>query len=245
MPNKQKEFTKGQKRDRKKMTKRKKEDSTILNNYYKKDIKIEPRNEAQARYLMAIESKKLVFSTGPAGTGKTHIALAYAAKLLEQRKIDKIIVTRPLVEAGRDVGALPGELDEKLAPFFQPPKDILVELLGQGPVDYYIKNKNIEFQPLEFLRGSTFKNSMIILDEGQNVDVTGMRLFLSRIGGGCKVVVNGDVEQSDLNSRDIDGMTDAINKLQGIDELEIIEFEDEDIVRSKLAKQIIMAYRNN
>ena len=239
MGTKKNEFTKSQKRERQKVS-QKRNNKT----YNDPSIKLQPKNEPQSRYLMSLESKDLVFATGPAGTGKSYIALAYAAKMFMEMKIDKIIITRPLVEAGNSIGALPGEMEDKIAPYFQPPKDILYELLGESHVDYLIKSKAIEFQPLEFLRGSTFKNSMIILDEGQNVTVTGMRLFLSRIGGGCKVVVNGDVEQSDLDRRDIDGMTDAMNKLDGIDELAIVEFEDEDIVRSKLAKKIIMAYRN-
>lgn len=239
MSNKKKEITKSQKRERESMSQNKKKKE-----YNNRPITIEPKNEPQSRYLMSLESKDLIFATGPAGTGKSYIALAYAAKMFMEMKIDKIIVTRPLVEAGNSIGALPGEMEDKIAPYFQPPKDILCELLGESHVDYLIKSKAIEFQPLEFLRGSTFKNSMIILDEGQNVTITGMRLFLSRIGGGCKVVVNGDVEQSDLDSRDIDGMTDAMNKLSSINELAIVEFEDEDIVRSKLAKKIIMAYRN-
>lgn len=247
MAYKKKEITKAQKREREKMSRKKNgnNDSGNQKSFQQKEIVVNPRNEMQARYIMALESKDLVFSTGPAGTGKSYIALAYAAKLLEEGKIEKIIVTRPLVESGESIGALPGEMEEKMEPFFRPARDILNEVMESSSyVDYLIKSRKIELNPVEFLRGSTFKKSMIIVDESQNLTKQQMKLLLSRIGGGCKVVCNGDVEQSDLGHRSIDGMTDAINKLSNIEEVEIIEFCDEDIVRSKLAKKIIMAYRD-
>lgn len=213
-------------------------------NKHKKEIEIKPKNEAQAHYLMNLESKDITISTGPAGTGKSYVVLAYAAKLLEHKKIEKIVVTRPIIEAGGGIGYLPGDLSEKIDPYFQAPKDILVEILGESYVQYLMKVGKIEFRPLEFLRGSTFKKSFMILDEAQNTTTSQMLLFLSRIGGDSKIVLNGDTAQSDLNEQILDGLTDARQKLQNLPEVGIVDFEEDDIVRSKLAKKIIQSYRN-
>lgn len=249
MPSKKSEMTKGQKREREKHNKSVKgkemgkQKKNALDQKFQKNIDIKPKTQAQSEYLMNIESKDLIISEGPAGTGKSFIALAFAAKQLVEGEKEKIIITRPLVESGKEVGALPGELAEKLDPFFQPPKDILNELLGESYVDYLIKTESIVLQPLEFLRGSTFKRALIVLDEAQNTTKEQMKLFLSRIGGGSKIIVNGDTSQSDLDNKEIDGLTSAREKLWNLEEVGLIDFDEEDIVRSKLAKKIIQAYR--
>lgn len=245
------EFTKQEKRERERNNKKKKgsemgqKKKEVLDSKFKKEITIKPRTQAQSEYLEDLKEKEVIFATGPAGTGKSFVSLAYAAQMFEENEIEKIIVTRPLVESGKEVGALPGEMEDKIQPFFQAPREILEELLGESYVDYLIKNGDIEFKPLEFLRGSTFKKSFIVLDEGQNTTPGQMLLFLSRIGGGCKVCVNGDTAQSDIDQKNIDGLTDALNKLEHLDDVGIIDFEEEDIVRSRMAKQIIKAYRNS
>ena len=203
---------------------------------------VEPLNFIQGEYLEAIKYNDIVFGVGSAGTGKTYVAAGYAAGELFHRRINKIILTRPNVETGRGLGFLPGTLEEKYAPYLLPFDSIFTKFLGKGFYEYALKNKDIEPTPLGFLRGTTFENCIVLLDEAQNCTQEEMKMILSRIGKNCKMIISGDTEQSDIGSDS--GLEDAISRLEGISGIEVIEFLDEDIVRSKMCKQIIMAYRN-
>lgn len=201
---------------------------------------IQPKTESQRQYIAAINSFQLTFATGPAGTGKTWLCGAIAAEQLENREIEKIIITRPAVEAGESLGFLPGELDQKFDPFLQPFRDVLNERLGKGFVDLLIKSGRIEAVPLAYMRGRTFKNAMVILDEGQNTTPTQMKMFLTRIGENCRVVVNGDLAQKDIPG--MSGLDDAIKRLSYIPSVKVVEFTKRDVVRSGLVSEIIVAY---
>ena len=199
-----------------------------------------PATDNQKRYLNAIKNFKLVFADGPAGTGKTFLCTSYAAQLLESKQIDKIIITRPAVEAGESLGFLPGELEEKFDPYLFPFKEILNEKLGKSFVQYLLKTGKIEAVPLAYMRGRTFRNAFVILDEAQNTTPTQMKMFLTRIGQDCKVVVNGDPAQSDI--RVASGLEDAIARLSFIPAIKHIRFTMDDIVRSDLVGEIVRAY---
>lgn len=201
---------------------------------------IEGKNDAQKRYLNAIKHFQLVFATGPAGTGKTWLAAAYAAQQLADKQIDKIIITRPAVEAGEELGFLPGEIDEKFDPYLQPFRDCLNERLGKSFVDYLIKSGSIEAAPLAYMRGRTFKNAIVILDEAQNTTPTQMKMFLTRIGEGCRVIVNGDVGQKDIRGES--GLADAVARCTWIPSVKHVIFQRADIVRSGLVQELVEAY---
>lgn len=201
---------------------------------------IEPMNESQKRYIAAIKSFTLTFATGPAGTGKTWICGALAAQALDSGEIDKIIITRPAVEAGESLGFLPGELEDKFDPFLQPFRDVLNERLGKSFVDYLIKTGRIEAAPLAYMRGRTFKNSYVILDEAQNTSPMQMKMFLTRIGYNCKVIVNGDMSQKDI--RGDSGLDDAVARLAWIPTVKHVKFTKDDVVRSGLVGEIVKAY---
>lgn len=201
---------------------------------------IEPLTEAQKRYVSAIKNFDLTFATGPAGTGKTWLCAAMAAQALHDGHIDKIIITRPAVEAGEHLGFLPGELEEKFDPYLQPFRDVLNERLGKTFVEYLIKNGRIEASPLAYMRGRTFKNAYVILDEAQNTTPMQMKMFLTRIGHNCKVIVNGDMSQKDIHGAS--GLEDAVNRLTYIPAVKHIKFSREDIVRSGLVGEIVRAY---
>lgn len=215
------------------------EDEYIPNYSFKE---VEPLNFIQGEYLEAIKSNDIIFGIGSAGTGKTYIAASYAASQLFHRKVDKIILSRPNVETGRGLGFLPGTLEEKYAPYLLPFDAIFTKSLGRGFYEYCLKNKDIEPTPLGFLRGTTFDNCIVLVDEAQNCTKEEMKMLLSRIGKNCKMIFSGDTEQSDIGQDS--GLEDAVNRLDGIPGVEIVEFLDEDIVRSKMCKAIIMAYRN-
>lgn len=208
-------------------------------NYAFKEV--EPLNYIQGEYLEAIKSCDIIFGIGSAGTGKTFIAANYAASQLFHRKVGKVILTRPNIETGRGLGFLPGTLEEKYAPYLLPFDSIFTKALGKGFYEYALKNKDIEPTPLGFLRGTTFDNCIVLVDEAQNCTKEEMKMLLSRIGKNCKMIFSGDTEQSDIPDS---GLDDAVNRLEGIPGIEIVEFLDEDIVRSKMCKAIIMAYRN-
>lgn len=201
---------------------------------------IVPKTDSQRRYINAINSFDLIFATGPAGTGKTWLAAARAAQLLEDDKIDKIIITRPAVEAGESLGFLPGEKEEKFQPYLRPFRDVLDERLGKSFVDYLLKTGRIEAAPLAYMRGRTFKRAMVILDEAQNTTPVQMKMFLTRIGEDCKVVVNGDINQCDI--RGISGLEDAVKRLAFIPSVKCVEFGRNDVVRSGLCQEIVSAY---
>lgn len=202
---------------------------------------VEPLNFIQNEYLEAIRSNDIIFGIGSAGTGKTYIAASYAASELFHRRVSRIILTRPNVETGRGLGFLPGTLEEKYAPYLLPFDAIFTKALGKGFYEYALKSKDIEPTPLGFLRGTTFEDCIVLLDEAQNCTKEEMKMLLSRIGRNCKMIISGDTEQSDI---DYSGLEDAVERLSGIPGIEVVEFLDEDIVRSKMCKQIIMAYRD-
>lgn len=199
-----------------------------------------PLNYIQETYLDAIKHNDIVFGVGSAGTGKTYIAAWYAASELFHKRIDRIILTRPNIETGRSLGHLPGTLDEKYAPYLDPFENVFYKALGKGFYEYALKSKTIEPRPLGFLRGATFENAVVLVDECQQMNKAEFMMLLSRIGRNCKIILSGDPSQSDVMNS---GLPDAINRLQGIPGVEVVNFLDSDIVRSKLCKQIILAYR--
>lgn len=199
-------------------------------------------NKIQQQYLNTIRANIITFAVGSAGTGKTYIAASYVAQMLEEGHIDTIVMTRPNVEAGRGFGFLKGELQEKFAPYIEPLLDVLNERLGKSHTEYLVKRGAIQFKPLEFLRGKTFSNCLYILDEAQNTTPSQMKLFLSRVGEDTKVIIDGDIEQKDING--MSGLEDAINRLSDIEQIGIVRFTVDDVVRSGICKQILLAYRN-
>ncbi|MBK8287582.1 MAG: PhoH family protein [Pseudomonadales bacterium] len=199
------------------------------------------RTPAQQRYISAIRNHCLTFGIGPAGTGKSYCAAALAAEALEAGQIERIILTRPAVEAGEQLGFLPGAVDEKFAVYIEAFRDILNERLGAGTVDYCIRHGRIVAAPLAFMRGKTFSSkNFVILDEAQNTSIAQMKMFLTRIGENCQVVVNGDVKQSDI--RGPNGLADAVERLSGLRNVYVHEFERSDIVRSGLVRDILDCY---
>ena len=202
---------------------------------------LEARTKSQKRYMCAIKSHCLTFGIGPAGTGKSYCATAMAAEALANGRIERIILTRPAVEAGEQLGHLPGDLEEKFSVYIDPFRDILNERLGKGTVEYNLRHGRIVAAPLAFMRGKTFGgDTFVILDEAQNTSIAQMKMFLTRIGEDCKVVVNGDVKQSDI--RGSNGLADAVGRLRGLPAVCIHEFERDDIVRSGLVRAVIDRY---
>lgn len=203
---------------------------------------LKPKTDSQAKYIAAIKAHQLTFGIGPAGTGKSYCAAAIAAEELESKRIERIIVSRPAVEAGENLGFLPGDLNEKFDPYFDPFRDCLIERLGKGAVECGLKNDRIVIAPLAYLRGKTFKDAFVILDEAQNCTHSQLKMFLTRIGENCRVVVNGDIRQSDIGHKS--GLQDAIDRLTGLASVYAHEFDREDIVRSGLVRDIIDRYEN-
>lgn len=200
------------------------------------------QTENQKRYLKAMSSHNLVFALGPAGVGKTYLSTALAAKALVDKRIERIIITRPAIEAGENLGFLPGEIDEKFDPYLQPFRDVLNRRLGRSFTDYLINSKKIEAVPLAYIRGRTFRNAIVILDEAQNTTPAQMKMFLTRIGENCTVIVNGDPKQMDIKGPC--GLIDAVKRLTHIPEVRVIEFTKDDIVRSGLVQKIVEAYES-
>ncbi|MFA9261808.1 MAG: PhoH family protein [Undibacterium sp.] len=201
---------------------------------------VKPLNDAQRAYDAAFKSSNIIFGVGPAGTGKTWLAARRAAEALEDGLIEKIIVTRPAVEAGESLGFLPGELEEKYEPYIRPVREALEEKLGSSHVEYLLKTGVIEARPLAYLRGSTIKNSWLIADEMQNATPKQFMMLLSRIGEGSKFIVNGDPTQTDIVG--ISGLKDAVDRLKGMSGFSLIEFEIADIVRSGVCQEIVRRY---
>ena len=201
---------------------------------------VKPLNYIQGEYLRAIHENSIIFGIGSAGTGKTYIAATYAAGELFHRRVKKIILTRPNVETGRGLGFLPGTLEEKYAPYLEPFDQIFSNSLGRGFYEYALNRNQIVPKPLGFMRGTTFEDCIVLLDEAQNATRDEMKMILSRIGKNCKIIISGDHEQSDISNS---GLLDATKRLEGIEDISVIRFRDEDIVRSKLCKQIILAYK--
>jgi phosphate starvation-inducible PhoH-like protein len=198
-----------------------------------------PRNEMQARYIHTIGDNVVTFATGPAGTGKTHIPTALAAAALDAGVMKKIILTRPAVGAEEDLGFLPGELDEKYEPYLGPFIDIFHDTMGASEYEYAVKAGQIVGQPLAFMRGRTFRDSFVILDEAQNVTPKQMLMFLTRVGPNCRVVVCGDLKQVDIENS---GLPDALRRMRHVRRCGFIEFGVEDIVRHGFVQDVVEAY---
>lgn len=202
---------------------------------------VKPLNYIQEEYLRAIHENEIIFGIGSAGTGKTYIAATYAAGELFHRRVQKIILTRPNIETGRGLGFLPGTLEEKYAPYLDPFDQIFTRSLGKGFYEYALKNKDIDPKPLGFMRGATFDNCIVLVDEAQNATKEEMKMLLSRIGKNCKMIISGDVDQSDIPDS---GLADAVHRLNRIKGIETVRFMETDIVRSRLCKEIIIAYKS-
>ena len=201
------------------------------------------RSEKQSEYIKALKENDIVMSLGPAGTGKSFLAVSVAITLLMEKKIDRVILSRPAVEAGEKLGFLPGDMKEKVDPYLRPLYDALYELFGADKIDKKIETGEIEIAPLAFMRGRTLKNCFAILDEAQNATETQIKMFLTRIGENSKLVVNGDPSQVDLINKRDSGLIKSRNILKDLEEIKIIEFDHNDVVRHPLVSKIIKAYQ--
>ena len=201
------------------------------------------RSEKQSEYIKALKENDIVISLGPAGTGKSFLAVSVAVTLLMEKKIDRVILSRPAVEAGEKLGFLPGDMKEKVDPYLRPLYDALYELFGADKIDKKIETGEIEIAPLAFMRGRTLKNCFAILDEAQNATETQIKMFLTRIGENSKLVVNGDPSQVDLINKSHSGLIKSKNILKDLKEIKIIEFDHTDVVRHPLVSKIIRAYQ--
>ena len=201
------------------------------------------RSEKQSEYIKALKENDIVISLGPAGTGKSFLAVSVAVTLLMEKKIDRVILSRPAVEAGEKLGFLPGDMKEKVDPYLRPLYDALYELFGADKIDKKIENGEIEIAPLAFMRGRTLKNCFAILDEAQNATETQIKMFLTRIGENSKLVVNGDPSQIDLINKNQSGLIKSRKILKDLNEIKVIEFDHNDVVRHPLVSKIIKAYQ--
>jgi phosphate starvation-inducible PhoH-like protein len=204
--------------------------------------RVAPKSVNQRRYLEAIEQNDIVFGIGPAGTGKTYLAMAQAVAFLVAKKVSRIILARPAVEAGEKLGFLPGDLQEKVNPYLRPLYDALYDMLDVDRVERYIERGTIEIAPIAFMRGRTLNDSFVILDEAQNTTTEQMKMFLTRIGFGTKAVITGDVTQIDLPSGRTSGLVEAMKVVGDIEGISFTYFDDRDVVRHKLVQQIVKAY---
>ena len=205
--------------------------------------KVIPKTRGQKKYYEAVLKNDIVFAVGPAGTGKTYQAVACAVSALKNNEVEKIVITRPVVEAGERLGFLPGDLKDKVDPYLTPLYDALYKMLDRDKLKAYLDRKIIEIAPLAYMRGRTLHNSFMILDEAQNSTKMQMKMFLTRLGVTSKAIITGDVTQTDLEKNEISGLVDAIKVLQKIKGIYFIELDEEDIVRHQLVKDIIKAYK--
>jgi phosphate starvation-inducible protein PhoH and related proteins len=206
--------------------------------------RVAPKTANQRRYLDAIDHYDIVFGIGPAGTGKTYLAMAQAVTFLVAKKVTRIILARPAVEAGEKLGFLPGDLQEKVNPYLRPLYDALYDMLDVERVARYIERGTIEIAPIAFMRGRTLNDSFVILDEAQNTTSEQMKMFLTRLGFGAKAVITGDVTQIDLPPGRPSGLVEAMKVVSAIDGISFIHFDDRDVVRHKLVQQIVKAYES-
>ena len=204
--------------------------------------KIVAKTPTQRKYIQAIRENDIVFGVGPAGTGKTYLAVAAAVAHFKKGKINRVILTRPAVEAGEKLGFLPGTLQEKIDPYLKPLYDALFEMIEPEKVNSFLERNIFEIAPLAYMRGRTLNDAFIILDEAQNTTREQMKMFLTRLGFGSKVVITGDITQIDLPSKEKSGLVEALKILRGIKGIEIVEFSREDVVRHRLVQEIIRAY---
>jgi phosphate starvation-inducible protein PhoH and related proteins len=205
---------------------------------------VQPRSINQRRYVEAIEQNDMVFSVGPAGTGKTYLAVAMAVAAFNAKRIGRIVLVRPAVEAGERLGFLPGTLQEKVDPYLRPLYDALYDLLDPERVDKMLEKNIIEVAPLAFMRGRTLSDAFIIMDEAQNTTVEQMKMFLTRMGNNSKAVITGDITQIDLPNPRKSGLLDAINVLNGVEGIAFCHFDDGDVVRHPLVQRVVRAYES-
>jgi phosphate starvation-inducible PhoH-like protein len=206
---------------------------------------VRPRTDGQARYVKAMNENDLTLCIGPAGTGKTYLAVGMAVSLLRQGQVKRIVLVRPAVEAGERLGFLPGDIVAKVNPYLRPLFDSLNDMLEPDQVRRYMDNDIIEIVPLAFMRGRTLNQAVIILDEGQNTTVPQMKMFLTRMGNGSKIIVTGDVTQIDLPRQMRSGLVDAVHRLRDFDRIATIYLDESDIVRHPLVQQIVRAYEDD
>ncbi len=204
-----------------------------------------PRSEKQKKYVRSLKQSEVIISTGPAGTGKTFLAVAVALTMLLEKKIERIILSRPAVEAGERLGFLPGDMREKVDPYLRPLYDSLYDLLDFEKIQKKIEVGDIEIAPLAFMRGRTLKNSFAILDEAQNATDTQIKMFLTRIGENSKIVINGDPTQIDLPNKSLSGLNRSKKLLGHLKEISIVDFDHKDVVRHPLVSKIVKAYSDN
>jgi len=204
--------------------------------------RIVPRGGNQQRYVKNVLSSDVSFGIGPAGTGKTYLAVACAVDMLERNEIERILLVRPAVEAGEKLGFLPGDLTQKIDPYLRPLYDALYEMIGFEKVSKMIERQIIEIAPLAYMRGRTLNNSFVILDEAQNTTPEQMKMFLTRLGFGSRAVITGDITQVDLPRGHKSGLAQAMDILSGIEEIHITKFDSKDVVRHQLVQQIVEAY---
>jgi phosphate starvation-inducible PhoH-like protein len=223
-----------------------------IENIINKDIVIKtrkksivPLNSAQLEYISLLQSKEIVLAAGPAGTGKTYLAVAVGVHFFLARKVDKIILSRPAIEAGEKIGYLPGNIQEKIDPYLKPLYDALHDMIDGEHLKRFLEEGTIEIAPLAFMRGRTLSNAFIILDEAQNTTISQMKMFLTRLGINSHMIICGDPSQTDLPKTLVSGMGDAIQRLQRIKEIGFQTFSQEDIIRNNLTAKIIQAYESN
>jgi len=217
--------------------------------FFKEEILVTPRGKkifaktsGQHRYIQSIRKNDLVFGIGPAGTGKTYLAVAMAVRALKEKQIAKIILTRPAIEAGERLGFLPGDLQDKVDPYLRPLYDALLEFLGIDIYQKYMEKGIIEVAPLAYMRGRTLNDAFIILDEAQNTTPEQMKMFLTRFGFGSKAIVTGDITQIDLPKETVSGLRQVIGILKGIEGIDVITLDETDIIRHRLVADIVRAY---
>ena len=203
---------------------------------------VRPKTLGQRQYLQAIKQNAITFGVGPAGTGKTYLAVAMAVKAFKSKEVSRIILTRPAVEAGEKLGFLPGDLQNKVDPYLRPLYDGLFDMLGAESFQKLLEKQTIEVAPLAYMRGRTLDDAFIILDEAQNTSREQMKMFLTRMGTGSKVVVTGDVTQIDLPDRSRSGLLDALNVLKNVEGIARVYFTEKDVVRHRLVQEIVKAY---
>jgi phosphate starvation-inducible PhoH-like protein len=203
---------------------------------------ISPRSPGQAAYMDLLNREKMVFGVGPAGTGKTYLAVAMGVAKLQVGEVDRIILSRPAVEAGENLGFLPGDLKEKVDPYLRPLYDALYDVLPAGQVEKFFESGQIEIAPLAFMRGRTLSDAYVILDEAQNTTAMQMKMFLTRFGANCRMVIAGDPSQTDLPGSAPSGLLHALNILEGIEGISVVHFGAEDVVRHPLVGSIVRAY---
>lgn len=218
--------------------------NTLLKDRAGRPIRV--KNYSQRQYVQMIKNNDLTFGIGPAGTGKTYLAVVMAVAALKRREVDRLILTRPAVEAGESLGFLPGDLKEKVDPYLRPIYDALNSILGAEHVERLIERGVIEIAPLAYMRGRTLDKAFVILDEAQNTTRAQMKMFLTRLGFGSKMIVNGDASQIDLpKGHSQSGLVDAENRLKGLSHIAFVNFDANDVVRHPVVSKIIRAYENN